>query len=155
VKLGTKADMARRWKVSPARVSALASRADFPSPIQMIGRSALYNLEACDRFRTTTRAPGRPRKADYNARLADELDRLCADMRREGSWDYCGFVAERVVRCLRTAGYDAEQAGTAHVFALVDGRIIVDLWEPDGSVVVKVWPVGQVPADQEPDAYSV
>jgi hypothetical protein len=91
VTLGTKADLARRWKVSPARVSELAERPDFPSVRQRIGRSDLYDLAECDRFRTTTRKPGRPSGggkgspshaaqraggADYNAQAGVEGARV-------------------------------------------------------------------------------
>lgn len=58
--LHTVADLARRWEISKARADELSKRADFPTPIFRVGRSALYVGAEVDEWRALERRPGRP-----------------------------------------------------------------------------------------------
>jgi len=72
-------------------------------------------------------------------------------------WEYCGDVARRVAAFLVKKGYkDAWVPYTpGHLFVLVhNNRYIVDLWEPDGILKVKIWRDDDPVLRAGPDKYT-
>lgn len=83
--------------------------------------------------------------------LTAALESCAVEMREFAEeWPYCGDVAEWVVNLLRERGFnDAWRPETnGHCFALVsDDSLIVDLWETDGTLKVKVFTAEEVATD--------
>lgn len=71
---------------------------------------------------------------------------------------YCQPQAERMTSGLSERGHNAYmESPYGHTYTVVEspyGKFIVDPYEQNGPPKLKIWPYGQVPADQEPEAYG-
>jgi hypothetical protein len=57
--LASQADLARRWRVSDARVGQLVALEGFPEPVGMVNDRPVWLAEECDGWKATRRR-GRP-----------------------------------------------------------------------------------------------
>lgn len=58
----TAAAIADRLDISRARVSAMTGRADFPPPVDVLGRTPIWLWADVQAWRRSARRPGRPAK---------------------------------------------------------------------------------------------